>query len=528
MSSSIPGGLRAFVSALSLLGASAYGPVHADVAFDMASVTGRTGGFGCFAWAGMKAGYAEFDALAIRYVRLSRDNDSWADLQAFRAFCDQRKIKWVYTLWQAPAQYKDGSNMLTDPDGFARHWKDVVADLDAHHCRPESIDLMNEPDSKGVWSTGIAPETMNLLIHAVRRELDLAGYSDVGIAGPNLTSMSDWSGPKAYFNAMDAESVGSMTAFATHPWGDDVARQDCRGGGDCLEKTWSGFGASAKAKDPSKPLWILEYATRQYVYDGISYPDPDKVGQYNASFTMPYAVRTFENTLAFLNLGATVPFYWDAEDSPGSTKQWGYIDEHGAKKPIYHALKALYPHIPAGSSVIKAGAQDSLLYAGAYLNDTGVTLAIANDSKGARDMTVRFSHAGGTLAFDRAIAVETASRPDPSLKQADQCAVSPKALVIAGEGEEGYSLRVSLAGYSTLTVLLRRTPFTIGILRAMGGHAASPGIAAGGVEPYAGTGALRYDAAGRIRRAGAGVRAPEGAAYRENGRLGTGAAVLIP
>lgn len=468
--------------------------VTSGTEFDLADTSGsRTGGFGCFAWARMKAATAEFDNLGIKYVRLTRDDDSWSDLQAFRAYCSARGIKWVYTLWNAPQAYRDGANLLKDPAGFAKYWKDQVAELDAHQCRPEFVDLMNEPDSKGVWSTGISPADMNTLIKTLRQELDLAGFAKVGIAAPNLTSMSDWSGPQAYFQAMDQGAVGSLAAFATHPWGDDVARSDCSGGADCLAKTWPGFGLTAKAKDPAKPLWILEYATRQYTYDGTVYPDPDKVGQYNASFSMPYAVRTFENTLAFLNLGATIPFYWDAGDDPGSSKQWGYLDEKGAKKPVYEILKALYPHIPVGSRVLKAGSQDSALYAGAYLSDSGVTLGIANDSKSDRQLDLRLIHAGSPLAFQQGIAVEISQRGDPAKKQPDQCRVVPVTLPLTKVGEGSYSLHVSLAGYSTLTVLLKSTPVS-GILAGPSPSGADAALAAtasrAGAEPV-------YDAAGR-------------------------------
>jgi hypothetical protein len=431
-------------------------PARADIRFNLADSAGVTGGFGVFAWASMKAAIAEFDNLSIRYVRLTRDNDSWADLQAFRAFSSARGIQWVYTLWQAPDQYRSGG-MLSDPAGFARFWKDMVADLDAHQCRPEFIDLMNEPDSKGVWSTGISPANINTLIKDVRQELDAAGFRNVGIAAPNLTSMSDWSDPKGYFNALDGEAVKSLSAFATHPWGDDVAGSGCLGGSDCQARAWAGFGGSAVAKDPAKPRWILEYATRQYVYDGIGYPDPDKVGQYNASFTMPYAVRVFENTLSFLNLGATVPFYWDAGDHPGSSKQWGYFNEHGNKKPVYETLRALFPHVPAGSAVIRPLQQDSGLYAGAFTRDTGVTVAVANDSKTPRDAVLRLQ-SGAALSLIRSIAVETAQRNDPGLKLADQARVGDKALTLVPEPGGAYSLKVSLPGYSTLTVLLRRSP----------------------------------------------------------------------
>ena len=466
-------------------------PASAEVVFDAADTTGpRTGGFGCFAWAGLKAGYAEFDNLAIRYVRLTRDADSWADMQAFRTFCSARGIKWVYTLWQAPAQFKDGANMLKDPAGFARHWKDVVAELDAHACRPEYVDLMNEPDSKGVWSTGIGPSEMNALIKAVRKEFDLAGYFNVSVAAPNLTSMSDWSGPKQYFAAMDEEATRSLTAFATHPWGDDVARAGCRGGADCQALAWPGFGASARAKDPAKPLWILEYATRQYSYDGMAYPDPDKVGGYNASFSMPYAVRTYENTLSFLNLGATVPFYWDDADHPGSSKQWGWLDEKGNKKPIYETLRALYPKVAPGSTVLKAVGQDSVIYAGAFAHDSTIVVGLANCRKAAHEATVRIRGAA-ELAFLDGVAVETETRFDPAQKTADKARVAARTLAFARSADGSWSARASLPGYSVLTVRLRRTASAVGL----------PPVSAGVKAPSV-VGAAR-DALGRLRPASA-------------------------
>src|SRR4051812_39377474 len=122
----------------------------ADLVFDAGAAANaganKVGGFGAFIWSTDKPGLPELDSLNIKFVRTTWDGEAWSSMQTLREGCAKRGIKYVYTLWDAPASYTDGA-MLKDPYGFAAYWKDQVAMLGTHNIRPDYIDLMNEPDS---------------------------------------------------------------------------------------------------------------------------------------------------------------------------------------------------------------------------------------------------------------------------------------------------------------------------------------------------------------------------------------------
>ena len=68
--------------------------------------------------------------------------------------------------------------MLNNIPGFATWWKDEVDYLYTNGMPVEYIELMNEPDSWGAWSTGITYSDYNLLVK------DLRPKTSRGIAEP--------------------------------------------------------------------------------------------------------------------------------------------------------------------------------------------------------------------------------------------------------------------------------------------------------------------------------------------------------
>jgi hypothetical protein len=343
--------------------------------------------------------------------------------------------------------------MLQDVGGFAAHWRNLVADLDRHGMRPHYIDLMNEPDSGGGWSTGITPEDYNTLVKQVRSELDSAGFADVGIVGPGLTNM-DWDRHNSrYIAALDDDAISCLAAFASHAWDDGSI---CSGGATCVLQTWPDFGDSVNARDPDKPKWVTEYATKETTFHGITYPHADYTGGYSVAHTMPYAARVYETTLAHLNSGANVAFYWCAQDGG---KAWGYVDAKGNKKPIYYSLMSLCPKIPVGARVVAPPDQTlSALYCGAVVDGTRVVVGIANDSTAEQSSTIRLLNAPAPLRIEEAVACVLDRRGDPDAEIADTAKLVERCLTLTDSDDGSCRFDVTLPPDSTLTVTLGSSP----------------------------------------------------------------------
>jgi hypothetical protein len=420
--------------------------------FDLGDTRQTVDGFGVHIWGSNHHAAKELEALNIRYVRITKDWTSWEDLQGFRALTDRLGIEWLYVLWSSPGEFRD-DGMLSDVSGYARHWRDLVADLDTRGLRPHFIDLMNEPDSGGGWSTGISPDDYNALVKQVRADLDEAGFTDVGIVGPGLTNM-DWGHRNSlYFEALDDEAVAALAAFASHAWDDGSI---CQGGADCVARTWPDFGDSADAKDPRKPKWVTEYATKETTFHGVTYPHADRTGGYATAHTMAYAARVYENTLAHFHQGASAVFYWCAQDGG---KSWGYVDKEGNRKPIYYALLSLYPKIPVGARVVAPPEQTlSPVYAGVFVHGDGVVVCIANDSDAEQTSTITLQHPPSRLHVAEAVACVLDRKGDRATETEDTAKLAERDVEITYGVDGSCSFPVALPADSTLTIVLEADP----------------------------------------------------------------------
>ena len=430
------------------LGASETSESAADVlVYDLSRTNQIIDGFGTQIWAGQEAGIAGLEPLGFKYIRITKDGSTWAQLRELRKETDRLGIRWVYNLWSAPEEYRrDG--MLGDVSGFSVYWKDLVAELDRQGVRPHFIDLMNEPDSKGEWSTGISPEDLNRLVKETRSRLDASGYSDVGIVGPGLSSFG-WSDTPAYMAAFDEDGIEALAAWANHTWDDGTT---CHGGASCLERLWEKYGTIAARRAPKKPIWITEYATKEFTFHGVDYPNPDKTEGYSSAHTMPYAVRVFENTLALLNLGGNTLIYWSAQDSQ---KSWGYVDPEGRKKPVYYTLRSLCPKLPRGTRVVQPPEHaEEGVYSGAFLNGDRVVVGLANDGTEEKSVVIHLTN--GAKAY-RVLSAEGClldRRGDPAASETDVAKVVEPNVRLTGGSAGSTSFQVTLPADSTLTVEL--------------------------------------------------------------------------
>ena len=451
----------------------------ATLGFDLTRPLHRFDGFGAMIW-----GYGSDDhypgllinrarALAelnIKYVRIENHAESatWPDMQATRAVTDALGIQWLYMIWSAPTNCVDAYGRLRDDriGVFAAWWAAHVDDLYSHNIPVEYIELMNEPDSNGVWSTGITATQYNLLARQTRAALDAydgdGGTNDltgVGIAGPGLAAMD---ASPAYIAALDDAGVASLAAWSSHSWG---IVDSC--GPACIQYHWPNFGDAADARESDLPKFISEYATHETTFFGQTYPNADNYGSWNDQHVfpyysvtncLPYAVRVYGNTLALLNNGANAPFIWQLIDEPSEVnppgytgtlrKSWGLLDLWGQPKPIYDALRTLYPKIPIGASTLEPFETDGLLYAGAYLKDNHVVVGIANDSGVDRDALLHLS-GSAHIEIVETLAFVPDHVGDPSIGDPDVGQIIERELTVSPAQE----ITISLPAVSTLTIV---------------------------------------------------------------------------
>ena len=434
-------------------------PVYA---FDLARpLAAEFEGFGVNAWASMAEGLKYLRPLGLRWVRTTQDGDSAQQLQAMHALTQSLGIRQVYLLWSAPERFTAGG-MLVDVAGFAAYWVGEVARLDSLGVRPDAIDLMNEPDSGGAWSTGIAPGNYSALVALTRALLDAAGYPSVAIFGPGLVVLS--SEPQ-WVGALSAAAAAALGRFVSHAYDDGPGLP----GAATMAAHFPAFASAVRAVAPPAaapaPLLVTEYATHNPSYLGYTYPNPDSTpaGAYSLADSLPYAVRVAENTLALLNSGASGLLYWCAQDMGG--KSWGYVSQAGRLKPVYWALLNLYPRLALGGRMLQppAMAQHSDVTVGVYAQPRSsrgsagsAALLLALSNAGAIEESVTLQLAGcspGALRVLNATACVGVSLGNPSKGEYDQAALVDAAGQVSTGSEQGVcTVTLTLPALSTLAV----------------------------------------------------------------------------
>lgn len=440
--------------------ASAAGP-----RFDLTDRAQTFDGFGGQIWGYYSNPTALQQALTelnIKWVRVENVAESAGQFQMAqtRALTDSLGIQWIYMAWSAPPAFITSQGRLRDDRivNFAAWWASHVASLYNIGIPVEYIELMNEPDSGGQWSTGITGAQYNQLLPLVRAELDAFDGSDgqpdlreVGIVGPGLSSMT-WANPVAYISAISAANAAHLDMWSTHTWVDDHYNNCSPEGGRCLEIHWPNFAGIATLRNPNIPKITTEHASKQFTYHGVTYPSPDETGGYNATNAIPYAVRCYENMLGILNAGATVPMIWQLIDEPtevfNKDKAWGLIDLDGAAKPVYGALKTLAGEIPVGACVLTPQSQHGVIYAGAFLHDDRLVVGLANGSAAPQSTLVALDQVS-CLEIVEARAFVLSQAGDPATQTPDVGVEEARTLTVNPD----FSVPVDLPANSTLTIV---------------------------------------------------------------------------
>ncbi len=382
-----------------------------DLIIDVHSRSHVFSGFGVQSWDASAFTARVYTELNIRYARLSTVTAATMAIG--------RGVEVLYVRWSAPTEWMVGDNELATQyvDDYAALWADTVEDLSVSGVHPSFIELSNEPD--GHWNTYISPANYNTLVKLTRAELDARGFSDVGIAGPGLSNLN-WANHNAiWIGALDSQGVSSLAVWSSHFWDDGTV---CSGGASCVSSSWPNFGVSADGRDPALPKLVTEFATSEYTFHGVTYPSPNDNRDYNATNSMPYAARVFENGLALINNGANAPFVWQARDQSWESKGWGLINLLGDPKPVYYALRTLWPEIAWDSWVVDLGDQSgSATYGGAFVADDRLVIGLANDSATTRQQAIRvLGVAGVQISSATACVIDHQGNPlteDPDTTQ---------------------------------------------------------------------------------------------------------------
>ena len=445
-----------------------------QVTFDLDRTSHRFDGFGAQVWVTNNNPRVDLERklaeLNIHYVRLTPYGATWPQMQSLRDITDRLGIQWVCTFWSAPPELADEHGVLQDVRGFTDWWMQQIDEMAARALAPHYIELMNEPDSMGHWSTGMAPSTYNEVVKALRRELDGRGLPNVGIVGPGLAHL-DWDGHnETWIGALDREAVASIAAWSTHSWDDGDL---CRGGASCIERQWPSFRRAFERQDAAKPVFVTEFGTKETTYNGVRYPHPgqetlfpdhasEPTRYYSATDTVAYAVRLFENSLALANEGANVPFIWQLVDEPSELlelrKSWGLVDLEGQNKPAFQAIATLGSAIPEDALVVEPPKQTADgLYAAAFIGGDAVVVAIANDTRENITSTIRLLNADDGLRIVESSAFSAERLGDPLTAEPDIARVTHPLLELFRGSQPGeYGFPVTLPRNSTLTVALGR------------------------------------------------------------------------
>lgn len=337
------------------------------------------------------------EELQIRYVRIENVYETATDEQllTLHDMTSSLGIEWVFHCWSGPGTYSvagpsSPAGVLVDVEGFAGWWVDQVVELDALGVRPPWIELMNEPDSGGAWSTGISSMDYADLVQQVRAGLDAQGLNEVKIVGPGGYAFNADHSSRDYLLEMSAGATSAVGAWSAHAWDDGVF---CEGGAECLTQVARDFtDAIPVDTQDDRPFFVTEYATKETAFDGQVWPSPETTVGVNATDSVGYGLRMLENTLALLNAGSHAPFLWYLLDEPSlTTKMWGIVGIEGREKPAYTALKGL--GFPQGSAVLEPPLFEGTgMYGGAVTSEDQTVVSLTHEGSVEQVFTLRIRH----------------------------------------------------------------------------------------------------------------------------------------
>jgi len=394
-----------------------------------------------------------FNELGIKYVRVKRSDENWDDILALRASISRLGIKWIYSLDEVPIDFLDNYGRLIDIDGFAIWWAEEVDELLYQDVPADYIELLDMPDMLRGDSAAFDSDIFNQLIHATRNELDMRDFQNVSIVGPSLSSAGFGGKLETWYMDLDQAGFDMLPVWSVH-------LSNTQQEGENVGVTLQDFVGYLEGIESVKPLFINAYAPPETNFNGIQYPDPakyDVLGNqntfetyyYSATFTLPYALRMYSNTLELLKFKDAIPFLYQIYDAPADVKykkqSWGLLDLNGGEKPVFTLLANLIKEIPKRSTIhstlepLPVG-----MNALAFVNQDEWVVTAVNEGLKSKAIQVRLKGAPRKLAVKHAAIHYASELLPPELGRKDILAEEVLELKRAHNTNDGYVFSVTL------------------------------------------------------------------------------------
>ena len=424
--------LRRFVWALTAAWFSCHNSaVSQTLQIDLSQTDQQYLGFGAQIWAGDTDGHDVLSSMNARYARVQHgvnfftfasqpptdgnatENDNFTAMKNYIAqnfngpggsepwhlpsitntsnWANANGVELIVNEFQIPYSFLNAQNTqmpTSRVDDFATFWGAMLSYLDDNGIRPAYIEMANEPN--GTWNGRISATNYNSLVEQTRTVLDTHGFADVGILGPGLNVL----GETNWIDSLATTSVNSLAGWSTHAWDDDLG----------IDTQAQIFENAIDAKDPSKPVFITEFATDKLTFNGTTYGDPDSGG--DAADQPVFAVEVINNVISLVNHGAGSLLYWEGADQPWNSINWGLERLNGSKRPVYHALRSLTDRLPNDSTVIEQTWIDKEISAAAFLKDDQLIVVLANIKNRNENRTLDFTNVPGELEFIEGVQFE--------------------------------------------------------------------------------------------------------------------------
>ncbi len=397
--------------------------------------------------------------LGITVIRVKRQGDNWDNILALRGATQRLGIKWIYSLDAIPASLVNQHGQLTDVAGFAEWWAEEVDELFYQEVPADFIELLDVPDLAPGDSLPLSPDIYNSLVKATRVELDLRGYQQVEIIGPGLSTPAISGDLESWYMDLDQTAFDILGHWTVQTW---------------EKHTKAGQVGSALAEliqyldliESRKPIFVSSYASSETVFGQRHYPDPNQYDQlgnlntfqtyyYSASFSVPYALRVYSNTLDLLKYAGVTPIIYQLYDAPVDVKHkkrsWGLLDLNGQAKPVFTLLGNLMQQVPKQAMVVPAEIEpEHQLNALAFRNQEQVMLTICNENTKSKSVQVRLHGARRSLEFVHAVDCQSPKILPPGQGQVDEIEILETELKLRHDGDsDSYTFTATIHPQST-------------------------------------------------------------------------------
>ncbi|NQV49381.1 MAG: hypothetical protein HQ507_02720 [Candidatus Marinimicrobia bacterium] len=399
-----------------------------------------------------------FNDLGIQYIRVKRTTDNWNDLLALRSATTRLGIKWIYTLDAIPNSFVNEYGQLVDVPGFAKWWAEEVDELLYQDVPADFIELLDRPDIATSDSLALTSEQYNELIHATRQELDLRDFQQVAIIGPALSGPGIAGEMETWYVELDQQAFDIINRWTVHMWEDRIENGK-------LFPALANLLEYLDQTESRKPVFVNSYASSETKFGMVEYPDPDQYDilgnlssfetyYYSASFTMPYGLRVYSNTLDLLRNKEVVPFIYQLYDAPADVKylkkSWGLLDLNGEPKPVFTLLSLLLKKIPENAVVVEANSSlQNGLNTLVFKSQDQIIFTLSNEENESQSMQVSLAGAGRSLEITTAFQCYATAVYPPELGKSDGVEVNEVEIKVRYDGaSKSHVFPVSLEPHS--------------------------------------------------------------------------------